>query len=64
MMIKITKDNQRHLCTVFGSIECNCKCIHEKSASGSKELQTLCKTAYFEPQLYNLCFVIALFCLI
>ena len=55
--IKITTGGQRHLGAVIGSTECKRIYIQEKISQWIKELQMLCKIAWFEPQVACSCFV-------
>ena len=55
--IKITTEGQRHLGAVIGSIEYKQTYIQDKVNQWIKELQTLSKIAWFEPQAAYSCFV-------
>ena len=55
--IKITTDSQRHLGAVIRSTEYKRIYIQEKISQWIKELQMLCKIAWFEPQAAYSCFV-------
>ena len=55
--IKFTTDGQRYLGAVIGSTEYKCIYIQEKISQWTKELQMLCKIAWFEPQAAYSCLV-------
>ena len=55
--IKITTDRQRYLGAVIGSTKYKCIYIQEKISLWIKELQMLCKFAWFEPLAAYSCFV-------